>query len=72
MFAGNDLKADGGELFTEIRVLSINLSRSSVDSVNISIAAIAAVTIGGATGFENKYGRESWRGRSMISFLPLV
>ena len=32
----------------------------------------AAATIGGGTEFENRYGRDRWRSRSIISFFPLV
>ncbi len=54
-----------------LRVRS-SLSRSAVDSLISAIAASEPPTIGGASVFENRYGRERLRSRSTISRLPDV
>ena len=45
-------------------------SRSSGEPSTSSIAFSPAAAIGGATLFENRYGRARWRSISMISLRP--
>ncbi len=47
-------------------------SRSSVVEASKSTTAIDAPAIAGAIEFEKRYGRERWRKRSTIAFLPVV
>ena len=53
-------------------VFASSRSRSSVERRQISSALSEAPTIGGATEFENRYGRDRWRSIATISDRPLV
>ena len=54
------------------RVFCSRRSRRSVDEPINSSALSDAATIGGGRELENRYGRERWRSRSMISRRPEV
>ena len=69
VLAGHDVELPLGHGRRKNLVFSSSRSRSSVERVQISIALSDAPRIGGATEFENRYGRDRWRSIVMISEL---